>query len=126
MKIDSAWLLTLDITSERSKLICFLDSSKTNEFVANFLETVLPIVAEDNWEEKASLNNRFKATWSQNEPNQVYCGIGNPFLVAQKVKNVIVETDENQRETIEYTSSVTSKTLKFIKAKNGDMIFQFL
>jgi hypothetical protein len=125
MKTDSVWVLTLEITHDRQKLICFLDASKTNGFVANLLEILLPIVAEDNWKEKANLNNRFKATWSFNEPNLIHCGIGHPLLFARKVKNVILEMDENWGETLEYTSLMSSKTSKFIKAENGDMLFQF-
>jgi hypothetical protein len=125
MKFDSVWLITLEITSERTRLIYFLDSSKSNEFVANFLENLLPIVAEDNWKEKARLNNRFKAEWSFNKPNLISCGIGKPVLVARKVKNVTLEMDENGKEKLEFTSSAISKTSKFIKAENGDMLFQF-
>jgi hypothetical protein len=124
MKIDSIWLVDLEITSERTKLIGFLDFSKSNEFVANFLENLLPIIAEDTWGEKVNLENRFKAKWSFNEPNLISCGIGNPLLVAQKINNVVIKKDGDLRESLEFTSTVTGKTLRFIKAENGDMLFQ--
>ena len=124
IKRDFAWLLTSEITSEHRKLICFLDSSKSKEFVANYLENELPILANDTWVEKANLNNRCKVKWLDNV-NLISCGNGNPLLVAQKVKNLVLKKDGDLRESLEFTSTVTGKTLRFIKAENGDMIFQF-
>jgi hypothetical protein len=126
MKHSSKWLLTLNISSERKKLICFLDATMTNEFVATFLENLLPIVADDTWEEKAKIGNRFEAKWFENNPNLIICGIGNPLLIAQKVENIIVDIDEKEQETLEFTSLATQKNLRYNKSKDSDLLFQYL
>jgi hypothetical protein len=122
MEKNSIWLITLEITSESEKLMRFLDSSKSNEYVADFLENLLPIVANDTWEEKL-IFKRATAKWSDNEPHLITCcdsGYGNPLLVARKVENLGVKKDENGQESIEF-KLVNQKTLRYIKAKNGDM-----
>ncbi len=46
------------------------------------------------------------------------------YILDNKINAHVAKMEEKWGETLEYTSFVTSKTLKFIKAENGDMIFQ--
>ena len=122
----NSWLVILEISSERKRFMRCLDDSKSNEYVADFLENLLPIVAKDNWEEKLSFKNP-TAKWSYCEPNQVTCsdsGCGNPILIAHKVENLIFQKAENEQKSIEFKSLKTQETLRYVQTENGDMQFE--
>jgi hypothetical protein len=107
IKIKSAWLITWEWDNDAKavvdKVITIVNHRRSNDYIANLIE-VLYDINTSNLSELGSYSKdkAFKSYKSKVDFNSVInCG-ANPYIVAQRVKNIEISRNSQDKEIIQW------------------------